>query len=87
VHHLDVGRLHPFSASARLSTKAPSAPLSTATGLPLRSCIERMPRRPTTASAPWDTSTTRMARGCSPSTARLKSSSRLITMPSIAWLR
>ena len=46
----------PLSASARLSTKAPSAPLSTATDLPLRSCIVRMPARPTTASAPCETS-------------------------------
>jgi hypothetical protein len=60
----------PFFASARLSTKAPSAPLSTATDLPARSRIERMPGRPTTTSAPCETSTTSTTLGCSPSTAR-----------------
>ncbi len=47
----------------------------------------RVPGRPTTASAPCDTSRTRMARGCSPSATSANSSSRLITIPSMAWLR
>jgi len=42
----------------------------------LRSLIVRMPARPTTVSAPCDTSTTRMIFGCSPSTARPNNSSR-----------
>ena len=58
--------------------------LSTATDLPLRSRIVRIPGRPTTTSAPCDTSTTRMIRGWKPSTASPNNSSRLITMPSIA---